>query len=191
MRVELRKLHEKLGTTTVYVTHDQIEAMCIGDRVAVLKDGILQQVGAPTELYDAPKNTFVAGFIGSPAMNMLDGSLVQKNGSLMIDLGVTVFELPRWMQQKLKETSGSKVILGFRPEHIALAGKYQKNAIEAKVDMIESIGREIHVHLTVGDYSFVAITTSNENVRVGKSAWILLNEEKIHIFDGKTGEAVI
>ncbi len=191
MRVELRKLHEKLGTTTVYVTHDQIEAMCIGDRVAVLKDGILQQVGAPTELYDAPKNTFVAGFIGSPAMNMLDGSLVQKNGSLMIDLGVIVFELPRWMQQKLKETSGSKVILGFRPEHIALAGKYQKNAIEAKVDMIESIGREIHVHLTVGDYSFVAITTSNKDVRVGRSAWILLNEEKIHIFDGKTGEAMI
>lgn len=191
MRVELRKLHEKLGTTTVYVTHDQIEAMCIGDRVAVLKDGILQQVGAPTELYDAPKNTFVAGFIGSPAMNMLDGSLVQKNGSLMIDLGVIVFELPRWMQQKLKETSGSKVILGFRPEHIALVGEYQKNAIEAKVDMIESIGREIHVHLTVGDYSFVAITTSNENVRVGRSAWILLNEEKIHIFDGKTGEAMI
>jgi multiple sugar transport system ATP-binding protein len=191
MRVELRKLHEKLGTTTVYVTHDQIEAMCIGDRVAVLKDGILQQVGAPTELYDAPKNTFVAGFIGSPAMNMLDGSLVQKNGSLMIDLGVIVFELPRWMQQKLKENSGSKVILGFRPEHIALAGEYQKNAIEAKVDMIESIGREIHVHLTVGDYSFVAITTSNRDVRVGRSAWILLNEEKIHIFDGKTGEAMI
>jgi multiple sugar transport system ATP-binding protein len=191
MRVELRKLHEKLGTTTVYVTHDQIEAMCIGDRVAVLKDGILQQVGAPTELYDAPKNTFVAGFIGSPAMNMLDGSLVQKNGSLMIDLGVIVFELPRWMQQKLKETSGSKVILGFRPEHIALVGEYQKNAIEAKVDMIESIGREIHVHLTVGDYSFVAITTSNKDVRVGRSAWILLNEEKIHIFDGKTGEAMI
>lgn len=187
MRVELKKLHQKLGTTTVYVTHDQVEAMCLGDRVAVLKDGILQQVAAPTELYDAPKNTFVAGFIGSPPMNMLNGNLVEKDENLTIDLGVTTFELPHWMQEKVKEAKVSEVVLGFRPEHITLTGKYQVNTIEAKVEMCESIGREVHVHLTVGDNSIIAVTTPVEDVKVGKAAWMVLNEEKIHIFDEKTG----
>jgi multiple sugar transport system ATP-binding protein len=188
MRVELKKLHQKLGTTTVYVTHDQVEAMCLGDRVAVLKDGILQQVAAPTELYDAPKNTFVAGFIGSPPMNMLNGKLAKKDGNLTIDLGFAMFELPDWTEEKLKETQASEVALGFRPEDIRLAGRYQENAIEAKVEMFESIGREIHSHLAAGDYSIVAVTTPAENVKVGQSAWVVLSEEKIHVFDGKTGE---
>lgn len=190
MRVELKKLHQKLGTTTVYVTHDQVEAMSLGDRVAVLKDGVLQQIAAPTELYDAPKNTFVAGFIGSPPMNMLNGNLVEKDGNLTIDLGVTTFELAHSMQQKVRGAKASEVVLGFRPENITLAGKWQQNAIEARVEMFESIGREIHVHLTVGDYSIVAITTPAEDVKVGKAAWIVLDEEKIHVFDGKTGEAL-
>jgi multiple sugar transport system ATP-binding protein len=191
MRVELKKLHQRLGTTTVYVTHDQVEAMCLGDRVAVLKDGILQQVAAPAELYDAPKNTFVAGFIGSPPMNMLNGNFAEKDGSLTIDLGVATFELPHWMQEKVKDAKTSEVVLGFRSEHITLIGKYQENAIEAKVEMCESIGREIHIHLAVGDYSIVAITTPAEDVKVGNTAWIVLNEEKIHVFDGKTGEILI
>ncbi|MGD0027670.1 MAG: ABC transporter ATP-binding protein [Candidatus Bathyarchaeia archaeon] len=188
MRVELKKLHQKLGTTTIYVTHDQVEAMSLGDRVAVLKDGILQQVAAPTELYDAPKNTFVAGFIGSPPMNMLNGKLVRKGGKLEIDLGVATFELPYWAQEKLKQMQTSEVVLGFRPEDIGVVGKYQENAIEAKVEMFESIGREIHSHLTAGDYPIVVVTTSAEDVKVGQSIWVVLNEEKIHVFDGKTGE---
>jgi multiple sugar transport system ATP-binding protein len=186
MRVELKKLHEKLGTTTVYVTHDQIEAMSLGDKVAVLKDGVLQQVATPGELYDAPKNTFVAGFIGSPPMNMLDGNVVERDGSLTIDLGVATFELPLRMQQKMKEIRLSEVILGFRPEHILLSGKYQKNAIKAKVEIFESIGREIHVHLTVGEHAIVAVTTPTEDVKVGKTAWMVLDEGKIHLFDRKT-----
>jgi len=191
MRVELKKLHQKLGTTTVYVTHDQVEAMSIGDRVAVLKDGDLQQVGTPKELYDTPENIFVAGFIGSPAMNMLEGNLVEKNETLMIDLGVSMFELPTRMKEKIMETKASKVILGFRPEHITLTKKYQNNAIEAKVDMLELIGREIHVHLTTRECPLVAITTSTEDVKVGENVWMTLDEEKIHIFDGNTGEALI
>ncbi len=188
MRVELKKLHQKLGTTTVYVTHDQVEAMCLGDRVAVLKDGILQQVAAPNELYDAPKNTFVAGFIGSPPMNMLNGKFAMKDGNLTIDLGFATFKLPDWTEEKLKKTQASEVVLGFRPEDIRLADKYQENAIEAKVEMCESIGREVHSHLAAGDYSIVAVTTPAENVKVGQSAWVVLSEEKIHVFDGKTGE---
>ena len=191
MRVELKKLHQKLGTTTVYVTHDQVEAMSLGDRVAVLKDGILQQVDTPRELYDAPKNTFVAGFIGSPPMNMIEGNLAEKNEILVIDLGVTMFEPPSWMEKKMKEAKESKVILGFRPENTTLAKKCQKNAIEANVDMLELIGRELHVHLTVGECSFVAITTPTEDVKVGENVWMVLDEEKIHIFDGRTGERLI
>jgi multiple sugar transport system ATP-binding protein len=191
MRVELKKLHQKLGTTTVYVTHDQIEAMSIGDMVAVLKDGVLQQVGTPKELYDSPSNTFVGGFIGSPAMNMLEGNLVKKNETLMIDLGVSMFELPTWTEEKMKEAKGSKVVLGFRPEHIALAKKYKKNAIQAKVDMLELIGRELQVHLTAGDCSFVVISTPSEDIKVGENVWMVLDEEKIHIFDAETGETLI
>lgn len=192
MRVELKKLHQKLGTTTVYVTHDQVEAMSLGDRVAVLKDGSLQQVGAPRELYDFPKNTFVAGFIGSPAMNMLEGDIVEKEKTFIIDLGVSSFELPVWMGEKImKEAKGSHVILGFRPEHITLTEQYQKNAIEAKIDMLELVGSELYVHLTVGGNPIVATTKPSEVLKTYEKVWIMLDEEKIHIFDGKTGEALI
>jgi multiple sugar transport system ATP-binding protein len=190
MRVELKKLHQKLGTTTVYVTHDQVEAMSLGDRVAVLKDGVLQQIAAPKELYDAPRNAFVAGFIGSPPMNMLSGKLAEKKGKLMIDLGVTTFELPSSIQEKIRGADVSEVVLGFRPEHLTLAGKPQKGALEAKVEMLESIGREIHVHLTLGGYSLVAITTTAQDLRIGNAAWIAPDEEKMHIFDEKTGKAL-
>lgn len=188
MRVELKKLHQRLGTTTVYVTHDQVEAMSLGDKVAVLKDGVLQQVSTPAELYEAPKNTFVAGFIGSPPMNMLDGNLVEKDGRLMIDLVDNTFELPPQMRESVKEAKASAVTLGFRPENVTLAGKYKENAVEAKVEMIEPIGREAHVHLTVGNNPVVVVTSSAEGVTVGKTAWIVLDEKKIHVFDGKSGE---
>lgn len=191
MRVELKKLHQRLGTTTVYVTHDQVEAMSIGDRIAVLKDGILQQTGASKELYDSPRNTFVAGFIGSPAMNMLEGNLVKKNDTVMVDLGFSMFELPTWIGEKLQETKESRVILGFRPEHIEITKKWQKNGIEAKVDMLELIGRELYIHFTVGNKAVVGISRPTEDVKIGESVWIVPHEEKIYIFDEKTGEALI
>ena len=283
MRVELKKLHERLGTTTVYVTHDQVEAMSLGDRVAVLKDGILQQVANPTELYDAPKNVFVAGFIGSPPMNMLNGKLTETDGNLVMELATktfkidtsnvegrmiycavndlggvdakfsskdvaaaldkrgwhatdaelssalsrlvgrdqltkekdeysfpkktalivdertppglvevlqTPFELPSSTQEKLRKTKASEVVLGFRPEHTILSAKSQTNALQAKLEMLESIGREIHVHLTFGDNSIIAVATAVENAKVGDTTWIILDEEKIHVFDGKTGETL-
>jgi ABC-type sugar transport system ATPase subunit len=282
MRVELKKLHQKLGTTTVYVTHDQVEAMSLGDRVAVLNDGLLQQVGAPGELYDAPNNAFVASFIGSPPMNMLNGKLVEKEGSLTVelvrktfnvdtsrvegriirafkDLGgpgerfsltdvakaldkrgwqvadeelssavgslvdsaqlireqggyslpeeavfigdesastglvqvlSTTFELSSSIQEKMKGVSTSKVLLGFRPEHVMLSTNPQSNALEARVEIMESIGRETHVHLSFGDHPIVAVTTAVENVMIGKTVWIIPNEEKIRLFDEQTGKAL-
>jgi ABC-type sugar transport system ATPase subunit len=284
MRVELKKIHQKLGTTTVYVTHDQVEAMSLGDRVAVLKDGVLQQVAAPTELYDAPTNMFVAGFIGSPPMNMLSGKLVEKDENLVIelvkktfsvdtskiegrivfctfeDLGglgvrfsstdvagaldkrgwhvadeelssvlgslvdsgqlineregyalpkevvltgdestetklvqvlLTSFELSSSVREKMKGVNVLEVVLGFRPEHVVLSSDFQSNALEAKVEMMESIGREIHVHLTCGDYPIVAVATAVEDAIIGKTVWIIPDEKEIHVFDGKTGEALV
>jgi multiple sugar transport system ATP-binding protein len=190
MRAELKKLHQRLGTTTVYVTHDQVEAMSMGDRIAIQKDGILQQVGRPEEVYDSPKNMFVGGFIGSPAMNMLEGTLVKKDGNIEIDLGISTFELPSRAKKALKEPKRSEVVLGIRPEHTTIA-KHQKNAIEAKVSFVELIGRELHVHLTAGEESLVAIAEPTERLEVGQQVWLAFDERKSHIFDKKTEEALV
>ena len=190
MRAELKKLHQKLGTTTMYVTHDQVEAMSIGDRVAIQKDGILQQVGRPQDVYDEPRNMFVGGFIGSPAMNMLEGTLVKKDGNIEIDLGFSTFELPNWAKETVKGAERSEVVLGIRPEHTVIA-KHQKNAIEAKVSFVELIGRELHVHLTAREEPLIAIAEPTERLEVGQQVWLVFDERKIHIFDKKTEEALI
>ena len=191
MRAELKKLHQKLGTTTIYVTHDQVEAMSIGDRIAVQKDGILQQVGTPEDVYDSPRNMFVAGFIGSPPMNMLEGTLVKKDENIGIDLGISMFELPNRAKEAVKEAKRSEVVLGIRPEHITITKKHQKNAVEAKVSFLELIGRELHVHLTAGEKTLIAIAKPTQRLKVGQKVWLAFDERKIHIFDKKTEEALI
>lgn len=191
MRAELKKLHQRLGTTTIYVTHDQVEAMSLGDRIAIQKDGILQQVDTPENVYDSPRNMFVAGFIGSPAMNMLEGTLVKKNENIGIDLGTCIFELPNKAQKAMKEIERSEVVLGIRPEHIIITNKYQKNAIEAKVSFVELIGRELHVHLTVGEKPIIAIAKPTQRLEVCQQVWLVFDENRIHIFDRKTEETLI
>ena len=191
MRAELKKLHQGLGTTTIYVTHDQVEAMSIGDRIAVLKDGILQQVGRPEEVYDSPRNMFVAGFIGSPAMNMLEGTLVKRDGTIGIDLGIATFELPNWAKEAVKEVKMSEVVLGIRPEHITFVKKDHKNAIEAKVNFLELMGRELHVHLTTRGKPLTAIAEPTKRLEIDQQVWIVFDERKIHIFDKKTEETLI
>lgn len=191
MRAELKKLHQRLGTTTVYVTHDQVEAMSMGDRIAILKDGILQQIDTPKDVYDSPRNIFVAGFIGSPPMNMLEGTLTKKNEKILIDLGTSTFELPKWVKELLKDTKSLNVVLGTRPEHITITRKPQRNAIEAEVSFVELIGRELHVHFKVGEKSVVVLTDPTERLVIGQKVWLIINEEKIHIFDKKTEEALI
>jgi multiple sugar transport system ATP-binding protein len=190
MRAELKKLHQELGTTTVYVTHDQVEAMSMGDRIAILKDGILQQVGTPEDVYDHPRNMFVGGFIGSPAMNMLEGNLVKKDGNIQVNLGISAFELPDCAKEAVKEAKRSEVVLGVRPEHTRIT-KHQKNTIEAKVSFVELIGRELHVHLAAREEPLVAIAEPTERLEVGQQVWLAFDERKIHIFDKVTEEALI
>jgi len=190
MRAELKNLHQKLGTTTLYVTHDQVEAMSVGDRIGIQKDGILQQVGTPEDVYDRPRNMFVGGFIGSPAMNMLEGNLAKKDGNFEVDLGISTFELPDNAKDAAKKAERSEVVLGIRPEHTAIA-KRQKNAIEATVSFVELIGRELHVHLTAREDSLVAIAEPTERLEVGQRVWLAFDERKIHLFDKETEEALI
>ena len=190
MRAELKNLHQKLGTTTLYVTHDQVEAMSIGDRIAIQKDGILQQVGTPEGVYDRPRNMFVGGFIGSPAMNMLEGNLVKKDGNSEIDIGISTFELPDWAEEAVKEAKRSEIVLGIRPEHTTIIAEYRKNAIQAKVSFVELIGRELNVHLTAREEPLIAIAEPTERLEIGKRVWLAFDESKIHIFDKESQEAL-
>lgn len=185
-RAELKKMHEKLATTTVYVTHDQVEAMTIGDKIAILNDGFLEQVGTPRDVYDNPRNMFVAGFIGSPPMNFLEGALVERNGHAAIDLGISVYELSGRVEDAIKKAKTPEVVLGVRPEHITITKRSQKNAIGAEVDLIELIGREFNVHLMAGEKLLIVIAKSIGDLEAGKKVWLVPDERKIHIFDKKT-----
>lgn len=190
-RVELRKLQQELGVTAIFVTHDQIEAMTIGDRIAVMNDGHLEQMGTPEELYHNPRNRFVAGFIGSPPMNMLEGRLEEKDGEPVIDLRFCIYELPKKARELMKETTSAEVILGIRPENIVIAKESERNSLEATVVHIELTGKESNVHLEVGKSPLIAIRTSTQDLKAGDKVWLSFDEEKIHVFDQESGEALL
>ncbi|MFQ5871323.1 MAG: ABC transporter ATP-binding protein [Candidatus Geothermarchaeales archaeon] len=185
MRAELKKLQQKLGVTTVYVTHDQLEAMTMGNRIAILRDGTLQQVGTPNEVYNRPKNTFVAGFIGSPPMNLLEGTIVERNGDVVIDFGTFTYELSDG-EEVMRRVETPRVVLGIRPEHIMITKNSKKNAFRAKVEVVELVGKELEVHLTTDEKSLVVIASPTLDPKVGEEVWLLPDENKIQIFDGKT-----
>jgi len=189
-RAELKKLHKKLGTTIIYVTHDQIEAMSIGDTIAILNAGVLEQVGKPNIIYDLPENLFVAGFIGSPPMNMLDGIFKEKSGNIYIDLGFTEYKLPNRFE-KIKQMKINKMVLGIRPEDILISSEKVDNSIKAIIDIIEPMGREVEIHLNVGDHAVIALAKSIENLKIGDEIYLILNDKKIHLFDKETTKNVI
>jgi multiple sugar transport system ATP-binding protein len=182
-RAEIARLHQRLGTTTIYVTHDQVEAMTMGDRIAVMRDGILQQVGSPQELYDHPVNIFVAGFIGSPAMNFAtakaEGKDLMLGGAKLVLTGD---------QAKAAESrpEGANVLIGFRPEHIELAnGTTGDGAVRfpAKVDVVEYLGNEELIHAQAEGNEIVALLPSDKKVETGQTVEFAVPMEKLHIFD--------
>jgi multiple sugar transport system ATP-binding protein len=162
-RAEILKLQRQLGTTTVYVTHDQVEAMTMGDRIAVMRLGVLQQVGTPEELYTRPANTFVAGFIGSPAMNLVSAPVV--------------------------DAGGQGRIAGFRPEHVRLDGRGDVS-FQASVEVVEYLGDEQLAHLRVGDTPVVAKLPVSERLQAGEERRFSLTREHIHLFDAETEQRV-
>jgi multiple sugar transport system ATP-binding protein len=189
-RAEIARLHQRLGTTTIYVTHDQVEAMTMGDRIAVMRDGILQQVGTPQELYDHPVNIFVAGFIGSPSMNFAtakaDGKDLMLGGAKLVLTG----EPARAAETR---PSGANVLIGFRPEHLELAnGTSLENTVQfpAKVDVVEYLGNEELIHAQAEGNEIVALLPSDKKVTPGQDVQLAVPMEKLHIFDPDSEQAL-
>jgi multiple sugar transport system ATP-binding protein len=176
MRTEIRELHQRLKTTTVYVTHDQIEAMTMADKIVVMQGGRIEQVGAPLELYDRPVNTFVAGFIGSPAMNMLSGEV--QRGAVVLE-GGTRLPLPHG----LAVADGRAVTYGIRPEHLSVGDV----GLQGTVAVVEPTGSETHVVLRVGDRDVVAMFRDRVAFRPGDSLTFAPDAEKVHLFDQASG----
>ena len=183
-RAEIARLHQRLKTTIVYVTHDQVEAMTMGQRIAVMSQAKLQQVGPPQELYDHPLNKFVAGFIGSPSMNFLPVQLSGTgDGANLTAPGFTV-PLPPPFREAVGGTSGGSFILGIRPEHLDVAdtGGLVPSA-QAKADVVEYLGNEELLHIQVAGVDIVAVVSSDRNVRPGDVVTLHIPLDKIHLFD--------
>jgi multiple sugar transport system ATP-binding protein len=176
MRTEIRELHLRLKTTTVYVTHDQIEAMTMADKIVVMQGGRIEQVGAPLELYDRPVNTFVAGFIGSPAMNLAPGTV--RGGEVLLEDGARL-PLPRG----LSVAEGREVTYGIRPEHLGVG----QNGIAGTVAVVEPTGSETHVVLRAGGREVVAMFRDRVGFRPGDSLTFAPDAEKVHLFDRASG----
>jgi len=192
MRVELKKLHERLGTTAIYVTHDQVEAMTLGDRVVVMRDGWVQQVGDPLELYNQPANRFVAGFIGSPAMNFASVRIAAGNGSLWAVGDGIRLKIPAAMTNRLGGQAGKAVTFGIRPEDLRVANDADpaEMSIEAAVEVIERLGSEILLDVAVGPTTMVAAVEPTVTAKVHERLRLAVNPHRLHFFDTESEAAI-
>jgi len=194
LRAEIKKLHGRLGTTTIYVTHDQVEAMTLGGRIAVLRDGVIQQLGEPLELYDRPANRFVAGFLGAPPMNFLAGTFARRDGGAFFSDGHAWIRLPDGAAQALAGREGCPIELGIRPERLAMAaspaGAAAESGLEAKVEVVEPLGSGTIVRLATPRQHLTVTVEAHRTVRVGEIAWLSAPPEHWHVFDGQSGRAV-
>jgi multiple sugar transport system ATP-binding protein len=192
MRVELKKLHSRLETTAIYVTHDQVEAMTLGDRVVVMKDGWIQQVGEPMELYGRPANKFVAGFIGSPAMNFIDVGINEVNGAIVAEAPGLRLSVSPAKAATLRPYKGQQVALGVRPEdvHVAGGGDPAHHSFDAAVEVVEPLGSEILLDVRVGRGTIVARVEPSVRVKIHETVKLAVNADKLHFFDAKTEQAV-
>ena len=192
MRVELKRLHERLETTAIYVTHDQVEAMTLGDRVVVMKDGWVQQVGEPLELYGSPANRFVAGFIGSPAMNFVDVRIAQSETSLWAEAPGLRIMVPPELVERLRNHVGKAAVLGVRPEALHLSGGADAPdyAFDTSVDVIEPLGNEILLNFRAGGAPMVARVDPSVRVKVHENLRFALDPLRVHFFDAQTEAAI-
>jgi len=192
MRVELKKLHQRLGTTAIYVTHDQVEAMTLGDRVVVMKDGLVQQVGEPLELYNNPANKFVAGFIGSPSMNFASVTVTEANGSLIVENAGLCIKLPDETARRLRGHIGREILLGVRPEDlsVASAADSDRSCFDAVIEVIEQLGSEILLDMKVGGGVMVASVEPSVRVKVRDKLRIAMRSSRLHVFDANTEAAI-
>jgi len=194
MRIELKHLRERVATTSIYVTHDQVEAMTLGDRVVVMHDGYVQQVGTPLEIYNQPRNRFVAGFIGSPAMNFIDVTVNNGSGGLYAEREGLRIRIPDQQRDGLSDHTGRRVTLGVRPEHVALGDHSpgQETAVDAAVELTEQLGSELVLDARVGPMPLVASRIDPQTVlNPGDTVRLTLNPSGLHFFDDETEEALV
>lgn len=191
MRAELKRLQKDLAITTLYVTHDQVEAMTMADRVAIMNRGLLQQVASPEDIYNSPQSLFVASFIGSPPMNLLDGTFIEKEDSYFLDMSAFALPIPRDIGKIIKEkATSSEVVFGIRPEDTKL-GKERASTFAAQVYVLEPLGSETIVDLNVEDILVKARASPDFRGNIGETVEVSFNMKKAHIFDKKTEKVII
>ena len=200
LRVETRagliKLHQRLQTTTVYVTHDQVEAMTMGHRIAVMREGVLQQLDTPQTLYDRPANLFVAGFIGSPAMNFFPGQLVSENGGqdLWVQTTGLRLKIPEPMRAHVSSANGREVIFGVRPEHIhhrvEVRDAQPGQTANVNVSVVEPLGSEVFAYLATNGHEFIARMDASAKPQPGETIETVFDTDRLHIFDKETEQAL-
>ncbi len=196
MRAEISKLHRRLEATIIYVTHDQVEAMTMADRIFIMNQGALQQSGRPLEVYQHPANRFVAGFIGSPAMNFIEAAVVAKEGGLFLEADGFTVRLPEAFSPKVAPYAGKQVIFGVRPEDVAehnpAAGGSAGNTLTVRADVVETLGFEIFAYLTCGLHPVVArMEVPTTPIDVGQTCKVDLKMDKTHIFDKETSQTIV
>ena len=195
MRTEIHKLHIKLQTTIIYVTHDQVEAMTMGDRIAVMKDGILQQVADPITIYDHPKNKFVAGFIGSPPMNFMRGKIIKKNGKIYFDEGKIIVKLVEDMFDRMIAYIDREVIFGIRSEDIYdklfVSEAPPENVVRVNCEVYEPMGSEVYLYLNTGKHTFIARVGAHDKPKVNLDMDLVFDMSKVHFFDKDTEETIV
>ncbi len=195
MRAEISKLHHRLQATMVYVTHDQMEAMTMGDRIVVMKDGEIQQMATPIELYDHPVNKFVAGFIGTPPMNFIDGKIEQENGRVYFNEGTFKIALSDEMSKAVQGREKGEITFGIRPEDIMdvaeVSDPNEDLCVTSRVEVVEPLGAESFWYLTTGRTSFIAKVGAHLKAEVNSDKRVVFSLEKAHLFDPRTEDAIV
>ena len=195
MRTEIHKLHIRLQTTIIYVTHDQIEAMTMGDRIAVMKDGILQQLADPITIYDHPKNKFVAGFIGSPPMNFMTGRVIKKDAKMYFDEGRLMVKLVEDMHPKIIPYLGKEVVFGIRSEDIYdklfVSEAPPENVVRVNCEVYEPMGSEVYLYLNTGKHTFIARVGAHDKPKLNQDMDVVFDMSKVHFFDKDTEETIV
>ncbi|MCM8773124.1 MAG: sn-glycerol-3-phosphate ABC transporter ATP-binding protein UgpC [Candidatus Omnitrophica bacterium] len=195
MRTEIHKLHLKINTTMIYVTHDQVEAMTLGDRIAVMKGGKILQFDTPLNIYDKPKNKFVASFIGSPPMNFIEGKIIKKNGKMYFEEGAFTLKILEKMYDKLSPYIYKDITLGIRAEDIFdklfASNSTPGNTVRVICDVVETMGSHNYLYLCAGKHTFIASVESYNKPQSGSTLEVVFDMEKVHFFDPSTEETIV
>ncbi|MFH0913327.1 MAG: sn-glycerol-3-phosphate ABC transporter ATP-binding protein UgpC [Candidatus Omnitrophota bacterium] len=195
MRTEIHKLHIRLQSTIIYVTHDQVEAMTMGDRIAIMQDGVLQQVADPMTVYDRPKNKFIAGFIGSPPMSFMQGKIIKKNGRMYFDEGKVTVKIVDEMSTKLSSYVGQEIIFGIRSEDIYdklfVSEAPPENIVRVNCEVVELMGSEVYLYLNTGRHSLIARAGAHNRPQINQNMDVVFDMSKAHFFDKKTEETIV